>query len=117
MSLAIERSRRIAALPGIGRRLGRSLGKRLDRVIVPVLLLAGWEAFARSGFLPPALLPAPSAVLHALADWVFGVDDTTQSYSGHWLRDAWSSAWRVTAGFAIAGAAGVAFGTAIGWWR
>jgi NitT/TauT family transport system permease protein len=117
MSLAIERGRRIAALPRIGKSLGRQLGRRLDRVVVPVLLLSGWEAFARAGFLPAALLPAPSAVLHALADWIFGIDETTQSYSGQWLRDAWSSAWRVASGFAIAGAAGVAFGTAIGWWR
>ena len=64
----------------------------LERFVVPVLLIAGWEAFARSGYLPPALLPAPSAVLHALGDWVFGFDETTQTYSGHWLRDAWASA-------------------------
>jgi NitT/TauT family transport system permease protein len=117
MSLAIERAGRIAALPGILGRTGKRVGRRLDRVAVPALLLIGWEAFARSGFLPPALLPAPSAVLHALADWIFGIDETTQSYSGHWLRDAWSSAWRVASGFAIAAASGVAFGTAIGWWR
>jgi NitT/TauT family transport system permease protein len=80
-------------------------------------VLLGWEAFARTGFLPPAMLPAPTAVLHALADWVFGIDQTTQSYSGRWLRDAYSSGWRVAAGFAIAGVAGVALGTAIGWWR
>ncbi|MFK4621311.1 hypothetical protein ABIF50_004617 [Bradyrhizobium diazoefficiens] len=58
----------------------------LERVVVPALLIAGWEAFARSGMLPTALLPAPSAVLHALGDWVFGFDETTQTYSGHWLR-------------------------------
>ena len=29
----------------------------LERVVVPALLIAGWEAFARSGYLPPALLP------------------------------------------------------------
>ena len=26
----------------------------LERFVVPVLLIAGWEAFARSGYLPPA---------------------------------------------------------------
>jgi ABC-type nitrate/sulfonate/bicarbonate transport system permease component len=50
--------------------------------------------------LPPALLPAPSAVLHALGDWVFGFDETTQTYSGHWARDAFASALRVFGGFA-----------------
>src|SRR4029077_15359859 len=42
---------------------------------------------------------------------------TTQSYSGRWLHDAFSSAWRVAAGFAIAALAGIALGTAIGWGR
>jgi NitT/TauT family transport system permease protein len=109
MSLAIEQAGRVTALP--------KLARRLDRFAVPVALLLGWEAFARSGFLPPALLPAPSAVLHALADWIFGIDETAQSYSGHWLRDAWSSAWRVASGFAFASAAGIGFGAGIGWWR
>src|SRR4051812_45946246 len=64
---------------------GRS---RLERLAVPVLLLAGWEAFARSGYLPPSLLPPPTAVLHALADWTLGVDGSTQDYSGTWPRHA-----------------------------
>jgi len=89
----------------------------LERLVVPALLIAGWEAFARSGMLPPALLPAPSAVLHALGDWVFGFDETTQTYSGHWLRDAFASALRVFGGFALAGLLGILAGVAIGWSR
>ena len=82
----------------------------LERLVVPALLIAGWEAFARSGMLPPALLPAPSAVLHALGDWVFGFDETTQTYSGHWLRDALASALRVFGGFALASLLGILAG-------
>jgi NitT/TauT family transport system permease protein len=108
MSAAIELTDAPAGVPWL---------RRFDRLIVPVLILAGWEAFARTGILPPALLPAPSAVLHALADWVFGLDETTQSYSGHWLADAAASGWRVALGFAIAAVSGVMLGTAIGWWR
>jgi NitT/TauT family transport system permease protein len=89
----------------------------LERFIVPVLLIAGWEAFARSGYLPPALLPAPSAVLHALGDWVFGFDETTQTYSGHWARDALASGLRVFGGFALASTMGILAGVAIGWSR
>ncbi|MEZ2142773.1 ABC transporter permease [Bradyrhizobium sp. DN5] len=89
----------------------------LERLIVPALLIAGWEAFARSGMLPPALLPAPSAVLHALGDWVFGFDETTQTYSGHWLSDALASALRVFGGFALASLLGILAGVAIGWSR
>ena len=87
----------------------------LERFVVPVVLIAGWEIFARSGYLPPSLLPAPSAVLHALADWVFGFDETTQTYSGEWARDALASAVRVFAGFALASALGVLAGVGIGW--
>lgn len=90
---------------------------QFERFIVPVLLLAGWEAFSRSGALPVALLPPPSAVLHALADWMFGFDGSTQDYSGTWLRNAGASTVRVAAGFGIAAIAGVAVGTAIGWSR
>src|SRR5260221_7885814 len=79
----------------------------LERFIVPALLIAGWEAFARSGYLPPALLPAPSAVLHALGDWVFGFDETTPTYSGHWARDALASALRVFGGFALESVMGI----------
>ena len=88
-----------------------------ERFVVPAVLIAGWEVFARSGILPPALLPAPSAVLHALGDWVVGFDETTQIYSGHWLRDALASALRVFGGFALASAMGILAGVAIGWSR
>jgi hypothetical protein len=91
--------------------------QELERFIFPVLLIAGWEVFARSGFLPPALLPAPSAVLHALGDWVFGFDETTRTYSGHWTRDAFASALRVFGGFALASVMGILAGVAIGWSR
>jgi NitT/TauT family transport system permease protein len=91
--------------------------RKLDRYIVPILILAGWEAFSRSGALPAALLPAPSTVLWAWADWVFGTDGNTQTYSGHWLIDMAASLSRVAAGFAIATVAGVALGVAIGWSR
>lgn len=91
--------------------------RKLDRYVVPILILAGWEAFSRSGALPAALLPAPSTVLWAWADWVFGTDGNTQTYSGHWIYDVASSISRVLAGFAIATALAVALGVAIGWSR
>ncbi|GAC1547789.1 MAG: ABC transporter permease [Beijerinckiaceae bacterium] len=52
-----------------------------------------------------------------MADWVFGIDETTQSYSGHWLGDALSSTLRVLFGFAIAAVLAITIGVAIGWWR
>jgi NitT/TauT family transport system permease protein len=95
----------------------RQLQSKIERVTVPFLILAGWEAFSRSGYLPSALLPPPSAVLHALADWMFAIDHSVQDYSGTWLRHALASSFRVVCGFGIAAIVGVVVGTAIGWSR
>lgn len=94
-----------------------SFYRRIERAIVPVLLLVGWEVFSRSGVLPRALLPAPSQVLVAWADWIFATDGNTQSYSGHWIMDTAASAMRVFSGFALATVLGVGIGMAIGWSR
>src|ERR1700682_6037389 len=91
--------------------------RRVERAIVPVLILVGWEVFSRSGILPPALLPAPTRVLAAWADWVFAIDGNTQTYSGLWISDAMASAARVFTGFALAAILGVSLGMAIGWSR
>lgn len=88
-----------------------------ERFIVPLIILAVWEAFARSGLIPPALLPAPSRVILTWADWIFGTDGSTQSYSGHWLSSALASLARVLAGYAIAAVSGILLGVAIGWWK
>jgi NitT/TauT family transport system permease protein len=87
------------------------------RFVVPVLLLAGWEAFSRSGYLPRSLLPAPSQVLWTWADWLFAIDESTQDNAGRWWVDALASGSRVLGGYAIAAASGIAIGIAIGWWR
>jgi NitT/TauT family transport system permease protein len=94
-----------------------ALSRQRERIFVPLLLVAGWEAFSRSGYLPPTLLPAPSQVLWTWADWVFGIDESTQNNSGHWWVDALASAARVLGGYAIAAASGISIGIAIGWWR
>lgn len=93
------------------------LYKRVERGLVPAALLVGWEIFSRSGILPPALLPAPSQVLLAWADWIFKTDGNTQTYSGHWIFDTAASASRVFAGFGLATILGVGIGMAIGWSR
>ena len=112
MSLAIDTAQAAARRPGFS-----LLGLQGERLLVPALLLAGWEVFSRTGYLPPALLPAPSIVVHAWLDWIFAIDETTQSYAGKWIFDAMASAIRVLSGFALAGALGVVLGVAIGWWK
>src|SRR6202166_3135052 len=91
--------------------------KEVERWIVPVLILVGWEIFSRSGTLPAALLPAPTTVLWSWADWVFAIDGNTQTYSGRWIFDTTASVGRVMAGFGIATALAVSLGVAIGWSR
>ena len=86
--------------------------KGLERWIVPVLILVGWEIFSRSGTLPAALLPAPTTVLRSWADWVFATDGNTQTYSGSWIFDTAASITRVMAGFGIATALAVSLGVA-----
>ena len=94
-----------------------SFYSRIERAIVPLVLLIGWEIFSRSGVLPPALLPAPSTVLQAWADWVFATTGDTQDYSGRWIQDVSASAIRVFIGFGLAALLGIVLGMAIGWSR
>src|SRR5260370_18736085 len=89
--------------------------KGMERWIVPVLILVGWEIFSRSGTLPAALLPAPTTVVRSWADWVFATDGNTQTYSGSWIFDTAASMTRVLAGFGIATVLAVAPGVAGAW--
>lgn len=85
------------------------------RFAVPVFLLLLWEFLARIGYLPPALLPAPSRVFMTWGDWMFGFDESAQDISGRWFSDALASSTRVFAGYSIAALLGISMGVAIGW--
>src|SRR5260370_35286050 len=91
--------------------------KRLERWIVPVLILVGWEIFSRSGALPAALLPAPTTGLRSWAAWVFAIDGKTQTNSGRWIFDTAARISRAMPGFGIATALAVSLGVALGWAR
>ncbi|MEU7826999.1 ABC transporter permease [Catellatospora sp. NPDC049133] len=49
-------------------------GRRVLRLVSPVVLLAAWESAARTGLLPPEKLPAPSEVLQT--GWRLAGDGT-----------------------------------------
>jgi ABC-type nitrate/sulfonate/bicarbonate transport system permease component len=72
--------------------------------IVPVVVLVCWEAFGRSGTLPP-YLSYPTQIVAAL--WELAAD-------GELPRAAAVSLYRVMAGFAIGSAAGMGIGLAAG---
>lgn len=77
----------------------------VKRFILIPILLAGWELAVRGGWLNGNLVPPPSAVLRALHDL---------SASGMLWEDIGASIQRVTIGFCIAAAVGIASGLLLG---
>src|SRR6476619_4588042 len=73
--------------------------------VLPVLVIAGWEAASRAGVMPANVLPAPSAVAEAF--WRL-------TLSGELIRNIGVSTARALAGFAVGGSIGFALGLANG---
>ena len=73
--------------------------------IVPLAIIAIWQAASVTGFVPARVLPAPTDV--ALAGWKLAL-------SGELARNIWVSFWRASVGFLIGGGIGFAFGLANG---
>ena len=69
--------------------------------VTVAVLLAAWEAFARSGAVTPFMLPALSTVLERIAD---------DAASGELARGLGLTLYRSLAGFLIAAAAGIGGG-------
>ncbi|MFC7370212.1 ABC transporter permease [Fictibacillus iocasae] len=77
-------------------------------LIIPVLLLAGWEIASSRGLFEAHLLPAPSAVLERVAAMV--AEGTLYGHIGITL-------YRVFIGFAIGTASALVIGSLVGYWR
>jgi len=71
----------------------------------PVLLLVVWEIAARSGWLSPHILPAPSKV--AITGWSLTI-------SGRLISDLAVSLARAASGFALGGSVGFLLGLIVG---
>jgi len=89
--------------------------------LVPVLLLILWEAGSRLGLFSAVLLPSPTAV--AIKWWAYLLplqpQDAGQNMfawllSGEMLHDAYSSLYRVIAGFLIGAGLALPFGLLMG---
>ncbi|MEO0035872.1 MAG: hypothetical protein RLZZ501_1895 [Pseudomonadota bacterium] len=91
------RRRRGASLAGLRRAGGY--------VLLPLLLLACWQALYALGLIRPILLPPPSQVAVAFVEL---------AGSGELLRHLGISLLRVLEGFALAALVGLALGVAIG---
>lgn len=101
---------------------GRRWRDWLQGLWVPITLLIIWEACARSGWVSPIVLPAPSAVAHKWWESLApaqAYDAAKQSWlvwlvSGELLHDAVSSLYRVVVGFLIGAGLALPFGLAMG---
>ena len=89
--------------------------------LVPVLVLILWEACSRAGLFSAVVMPAPSAV--AAKWWAYLLpaqeQEAGQSYlawllSGELLHDAYSSLYRVIAGFVIGAGLALPLGLLMG---
>jgi NitT/TauT family transport system permease protein len=96
----------------------KKMGHRTGRIglglIVPVLLLAGWQLVVSANLFPSALIPGPLTVLKAAEDWLGTRQNPQMFYTGHMFADIGATLVRVVVGFALASVAGCALGTAIG---
>lgn len=68
---------------------------------LPAMLLAIWFVAAKSGELPPYILPSPESIFHVMVDFASGAAKITP-YSGKLFVNLLSSLLRVMTGFGIA---------------
>ncbi len=90
--------------------------------IVPVLVIAFWQALSSSGLINAVVLPSPVAVLVRWWAYLLPTEayDPAQSswilwaLSGEMLTDAWSSLYRVVLGFAVGAGLALPLGLLMG---
>ncbi len=76
--------------------------------VVPILLIAVWQAASQWGWLSNRVLPAPLAVVEAA--W-------TLAASGELWKHVWISTWRALVGLAVGGGLGLVLGLLTGTFR
>jgi len=82
-------------------RLGAAIGHRIVALLPLIVLVAAWEAVARTHILSTFLLPAPTLVLDRIWE---------DALSGDLLLNLGVTLYRAMAGFAIAAVGGIALG-------
>jgi NitT/TauT family transport system permease protein len=126
MSLSIEP---ISSKPATSRSpgLASSLSSLVSRnglrqavlaVVLPIVVIAIWQAAGTNGSLFGGVLPTPDRAWQAWKVWAFGSTGLSLNpYSGTWLANLMFSAERVGKGFLAAIVVAVPVGLAIGWNR
>ena len=79
--------------------------QRVAPWVVPLLLLAAWQAAAQLGWLSTRILPAP---------WDVAKAAVALSLSGELWSHVWTSTWRALTGFAIGGGLALTLGLLTG---
>lgn len=99
----------ISVPPPTGKHKRRNLSQSwLRGLLLPVILLIGWEVLCRIEFFPANLLPAPSAVIGTLWDLAL---------SGELFKHITITLYRVTWGFLIGSAIATVLGALTGYSR
>ncbi|HET7752776.1 MAG TPA: ABC transporter permease [Anaeromyxobacteraceae bacterium] len=90
-------------------------------IIVPALVLGGWEAVSRLGIVSELVLPAPSQVVTRWVQYLLPLEgrEAGQSWvgwalSGELPHDAFASLYRVAGGFAIGAGLALPLGLLMG---
>lgn len=92
------------------------LGRAARALLLPMLFIGAWHIASVTGYLPPRLVPSPTAVAATAWDFVLGNPNSPGAYafSGSFAKHAWVSTLRVLQGFALAVVAGVSLGLILG---
>lgn len=97
-------------------RIGPQIREWLQSLLVPAIILIGWELVVRNGSIPSGLLSSPSGIVAGLWSWAFGPAGVgMNAYSGTLLANISNSGERVVEGYAVAIVVGVPVGLMIGY--
>ena len=92
----------------------RAATRAATALVLPFLfILVWWFLTDWMHLVAPGLIPGPLAVLRAMADWIFNIEN--RLYSGTWLEAVRGSSERVMAGFVVGSIAGIALGVVLGY--
>lgn len=92
--------------------------RALQLILLPLAILAVWEAVGQFELLPAGILPPPSRALAGWYVWAFGSTGFgLNPYSGTWFSNVLHSVERVGQGYLLAILIGVPLGILIGWSR
>ena len=94
----------------------------IEGALVPVALLLFWQAICGLGFVDPRKLPSPLAVAIRWGSYMYPQEPFNAAkdflpvwaLSGEFFHDAWSSLYRVIAGFVVGAGLALPFGLAMG---